>query len=318
MRISIVICTYNRAGSLQRTLDSITAMSVPEDLLWEVIIVDNNSQDNTREIVDEFKANSGLDVVYAFEGEQGLSYARNRGILKAKGEIVAFTDDDVVIDERWLVHLHEAFEIHNPAVVGGRVLIQSELPAPGWFSKGVSDPLGGFDRGDNMIIADSQYSGLVGIGANMGFRRRVFDTYGFFRTDLGRKGNTLGMGEETELYWRIKNRGEKCIYYPHATVYHCIDSRKMNKKYMRRWFFRIGEWSCFSDASLREDGRRKFFGIPWLKYKEAFRNLLGLIFYSLRCSQAEAFSREVGIISFLGYCAKRVKTVLPGGKYDPA
>jgi len=309
MKISIIICTYNRAESLKRTLNSIMTMSIPDNLLWEIIIVDNNSQDNTREVVDDFRAKSGLNVVYVFEEKRGLSYARNRGIEDAKGEIIAFTDDDVVIDRNWLVNLHKAFEIYNPAVMGGKVLIQGELPVPKWFSNAVSDPLGGFDRGDNIIIADSQYNGLIGIGANMSFKREIFDNIGFFKTDLGRKGNKLGMGEETELYWRIKNRGGKCIYYPFATIYHCIDSKKMSKNYIRRWFFRIGEWNYFLDMLLRKDTNIKIFGIPGRRYKKAFRNLLGLFWYTLRNSQAEAFSREVGIISFLGYCAKRVKAI---------
>jgi glycosyltransferase involved in cell wall biosynthesis len=316
MKISVIICTYNRADCLKRTLNSIVAMSVPEDLLWEIIVVDNNSSDDTKDVVEEFRTSSGLNVVYAFEGEQGLSYARNRSIREAKGEIIAFIDDDVVVDGNWLVRVCEVFETHKPAVMGGKVLMQGELAVPKWFSKGVSDPLGGFDRGDGIIIADNHYNGLVGIGANMSFRREVFDAVGLFRTDLGRKGNKLGMGEETELYWRIKNRGEKCIYYPAAFVHHCVDSRKMSKGYIRRWFFRIGGWGYFSDTVLRKDRGRTFLGIPGGRYKGAIKNLLGLFWYTFRNSQADAFVREVNIISFLGYCAQRVRTILPTEKYD--
>jgi glycosyltransferase involved in cell wall biosynthesis len=292
------------------------AMSISKDLPWELIIVDNNSTDNTKEIVEEYKIKSGLDVVYVFEEKRGLANARNSGIREAKGEIIAFIDDDVIVDRNWLVNLHKAFEIYNPAVMGGKVLIQGELPVPKWFSKNISDPLGVFDRGDNIIIADSQYNGLVGIGANMSFKREIFDKFGFFKTDLGRKGNKLCMGEETELYWRIKNHGEKCIYYPFAIIYHCIDSKRMSKSYVRRWFFRIGEWYCFSDMFLRKDTSKKIFGIPGRKYKRAFKDLLGLFWYTLRNSQAKAFCREVSIISFLGYCVKRVKVILPIGKYN--
>lgn len=316
MEVSVVICTYNRAESLKRTLNSILTMSVPEELLWEIIIVDNNSSDNTKDAAEEFRARSGLNVLYVFEREQGLSHARNRGIREAKGEIIAFTDDDVVVDGNWLVNVHEAFRVHNPAVMGGKVLMQGELAMPKWFSKAVSVPLGGFDVGNNIIIADSEYSGLVGIGANMSFKREIFDTIGFFRTDLGRKGNKLGMGEETELYWGIRNRGEKCMYYPSAIIHHCVDSRKMSKSYIRRWFFRIGEWRCFSDMFLRKDTGKTIVGIPRIKYRTAFRNLLGLLWYTFRNSQADAFVREVSIISFLGYCAQRAKAILSLDRYN--
>ena len=116
------------------------------------------------------------------------------------------------------------------------------------------------------------------------------------------------MGEETDLYWRIKNHGGKCIYYPSAIVYHCIDSKKMTKNYIRKWFFKIGEWYYYSDMLLMKGANSKILGIPWCRYKKAFRNLLGLLWYCLRNSRADVFSREVSIIFFLGYCFKRVKT----------
>lgn len=309
MKISIIICTYNRAESLNRALHSIMTMSVPDNLLWEIITVDNNSQDNTKEIVENFRIKSGLNVFYVFEDKKGLSNARNRGIKEAHGEIIAFIDDDVIVDEYWLVNLHKGFEIYNPAVLAGKAIIRNESHLPKWFSKAISDPLGGFDKGDNIIIADSQYSQQIGTGANMSFKREIFDKVGFFRTDLGRKGNKLYMGEETELYWRIKNLGEKCIYYPFAIVYHCVDPKRISKNYIRKWFFRIGEWNYFSDMFLRKDTSKKYLGIPAVKYKGALISLLGLFWYTLRNSKAESFIQEVNIISFLGYCAKRVKSI---------
>ena len=180
IKISVIICTYNRAESLKRALNSIIEMSVPEDLSWELIIVDNNSSDNTKEVVEKFKTESGLNVSYVFEKEQGLSNARNRGVKEAKGEIIAFIDDDVIVDRNWLINIHKAFEIYNPVVIGGKVLIHIESPVPKWFSNAVSDPLGGFDRGDNIIVADNQYNGMIGIGANMSFKREIFDKVGFF------------------------------------------------------------------------------------------------------------------------------------------
>lgn len=309
VKISIIICTWNREKSLKRTLDSIKAMSVPKDLPWELIIVDNNSTDNTKRIVEDFKKNTCLNVIYAFQEKQGLAFARNLGIQKAKGEIIAFIDDDVIVDRNWLIGIYEAFKTYNPAIMGGRVHIQVELPIPRWFSKAVSDPLGGFDRGDNIIIADDQYNGLIGIGANISFKKDVFDRVGLFKENLGRKSNTLDMGEETELYWRIKRCGERCIYYPFAVVYHCVDSKRMNKNYIRRWFFKLGEWNYFSDLLLKRKATINIFGVPMWRFRRLFRNLLGLFWYSLKNSKAEAFVREVSIILFLGYCVKRLKSI---------
>ena len=99
MDISIIICTYNRSESLKRTLQSLKEMSVSDDIEWELLIVDNNSTDNTREAVNDFTKTSGLNCRYVFESKQGLSNARNRGVKEACGEIIAFTDDDVIVDK---------------------------------------------------------------------------------------------------------------------------------------------------------------------------------------------------------------------------
>lgn len=310
MKVSVVICTYNRSHSLKRTLESLAGLSRREKLLREIIIVDNNSQDDTKEVVEDFGKRSLLNIRYVLEDRQGVSYARNRGIKEAEGEIIAFLDDDVIVTKDWLDQLSLAFELYNPAIVGGRVLLQSDLPAPEWLSWKVSIPLGEFDLGDNVVISDNQKD-MIGIGANMAFKREVFLRYGLFRTDLGRKGNKLYMGEDTELYRRALNSGELCMYYPHATVYHCTGSERMKKNYIRRWFFRLGAWDYYSDASLRKVDRGRAFVVPLWRYRKAYSDFLGFIRYSLHGNVAEAFRMQIRLVFFFGYVAQMVKTMLP-------
>jgi glycosyltransferase involved in cell wall biosynthesis len=105
MNASVIICTYNRSGSLERTLASLARMELRDSADWELLVVDNNSKDDTRVVVDGFTRASGVNCRYIFEKEQGLSHARNRGIREAKGEIIAFTDDDVLLDRHWLKNI---------------------------------------------------------------------------------------------------------------------------------------------------------------------------------------------------------------------
>ncbi len=115
MKISVIICTYNRCESLARTLKSFTKISVPEGSLWELVLVDNNSKDKTKLFVEEFKKNYRLNIEYIFEEKPGKSHALNHGIKQAKGEIIAFTDDDVIVDRDWLLNIQKAFKTKTTA-----------------------------------------------------------------------------------------------------------------------------------------------------------------------------------------------------------
>jgi GT2 family glycosyltransferase len=291
-------------------------MSIPENLSWELIVVDNNSKDDTKDIVEKVKRQSVIHIKYVFEEKQGLSHARNLGIKEAKGEIICFVDDDIIADSNWLLCMHEAFSLYNPSMVGGKVLLKFDVQPAKWFLNRFNACLGGFDNGDKVIYADNESKELIAIGANVGFKRDLFDKYGFFKTDLGRKGNKLLMGEETEFFWRIKKYGEKCIYYPLALVYHCADSKRMRKNYIRRWYFRIGEWSYFSEKSEIKHKGKQILGIPRWKFKTAFEDLIGSLWYTIKGSKAEAFYKELYFIDFLGYCAQRAKEALSLKRYE--
>src|SRR5262249_52705605 len=105
MDLSVVVCTYNRSTSLRRTLAALEAQEVPPGLAWEIVIVDNNSSDDTRAVVDAFGTACSIPVRYAFEPRQGLSFARNTGVAHAKGEILACTDDDCRPEPTWIRHI---------------------------------------------------------------------------------------------------------------------------------------------------------------------------------------------------------------------
>jgi glucosyl-dolichyl phosphate glucuronosyltransferase len=257
--ISVVICTYNRASSLMTTLDSLRKMSVPADLRWELILVDNNSSDNTRAVIEEFGRSSGLEVRYVFEGKQGLSHARNAGVGAARGEVIAFTDDDVTVDPKWVASLRQAFTQFNCTGAGGRTIAVWSCSKPAWFEDegpyALSGPIISFDLGDSpseMVQAP--------IGANMAYRADAFEKYGHFRTDLGRMGASMMAKEDTEFGRRLMKAGQKIFYVPDAVVYHPVESKRLKKSFFQSWYYMDGR------AALRESQRRyttvKYFGIP--------------------------------------------------------
>jgi glycosyltransferase involved in cell wall biosynthesis len=269
---SLIICTYNRASRLKATLDSLRQVSLPANLRWELIFVDNNSTDTTRAVLEEFNHTSGLPARYTFEGKQGLSHARNAGVAEAKGDIIAFTDDDVIVDSQWLASLKRAFDEHACMGVGGRVVAIWTTPKPSWVElEGPYEsagPVVHFHMGNAPRIMTE----LPPAGANMAFRKEAFEKYGLFRTDLGRAG-TMGLNEEdSEFGRRLIKAGEKIVYVPSAVVHHPVEPHRATRSYFLKW------WLASGRARLRIEGWPKgaicYFGVP----RYLFRNFLESIF----------------------------------------
>jgi glycosyltransferase involved in cell wall biosynthesis len=163
--ISVIICTHNRALSLKHTLQSIMEMTVPESLRWELLIIDNNSTDDTWNISQEFIKTSALEMKYFLEKNQGLANARNRGIREAHGQIIAFTDDDCIVDRLWMASIRKEFSLDSSiSVVCGRVELYNIHDKPISIRTGKKKTT--FSSLKNMF-------NLV-MGANMAFNRQVF------------------------------------------------------------------------------------------------------------------------------------------------
>ena len=122
MKITIILCTYNRCGSLAKALQSASALRLPDSDEWEVLVVDNNSSDKTREVVEEFRGRYPGRFRYLFEPQQGKSYALNAGVREARGDVLAFTDDDVTFEPMWLQNLTASLRTGEWAGAGGRTL----------------------------------------------------------------------------------------------------------------------------------------------------------------------------------------------------
>ena len=239
IRLSLVIATYNRAEQLMITLDSVAAQqcSCGE---WECVVVDNNSQDDTRERVERFTAeHPELNLRYIFEQKQGLSHARNAGIAASVGDIIAFIDDDERIVEEFVEAYIKLFDSHPDAMAaGGKIIADYPTGRPRWMSHYPELPIANpMDFGEE--VKPFPKSRIPG-GGNMAMRRRVFETIGVFDTSLGRTGKKLIGGEESDLFERMAKFSMKCYYVPRAVMYHIIPAEKLTAEYFDRLTYNIG------------------------------------------------------------------------------
>lgn len=234
-KVSVILCTFNRCESLAKALASVAQCNVPESIQWEVLVVDNNSDDRTKEVVEEFSRRYPSRFRYLFERKQGKSYALNTGIRESKGDILAFTDDDVIVEPAWLMNLTSALGDSEWAGVGGRVLPERNFSPPPWLpreGRHSFGPLAMFDMGlKDIELTEPPF------GNNMAFRKRAFEAHGGFRKDLGPPPASEFRGEDTEFGQRLLDAGERLRYEPSAIVYHAVPKKRLQKKYFLEWWF---------------------------------------------------------------------------------
>lgn len=246
MKITVILCTYNRGKSLAKALDSLAASVLPESTEWEVLVVDNNSTDQTREVVESFCLRFPHRFRYLFESQQGKSNALNAGIRRASGDVLAFVDDDVTVEPTWLQNLTAALQGSEWVGSGGRILPERTFQVPRWLSlKGryALAPLAIFDLGLQAgPLTEPPF------GTNMAFRKNLFEKYGCFRTDLGPRPGSEIRNEDTEFGSRLVAAGESLWYEPSAIVYHSVPHHRVQKRYFLTW------WYDKARADIREFG----------------------------------------------------------------
>jgi glucosyl-dolichyl phosphate glucuronosyltransferase len=256
MRVTVILCTYNRCQRLSKALASVAASVMPASVAWEVLVVDNNSKDQTREVIEDFCRRYPGRFRYLLETKQGKSFALNTAIKNAPGDILAFMDDDVTVEPAWLQSLVAPLNDEQWVGTGGRIRPDWSAQPPDWLPLDGPYNLGGmlalFDQGDS--AGDLEQPPF---GTNMAFRKSVFEKYGEFRTDFGPCPGSEIRNEDTEFGRRVMAAGERLRYEPSAIVYHLVPETRLKKGYFLAFWFDHGR------ASVREDVGRKpdIFGI---------------------------------------------------------
>ena len=295
--VSIIVCTWNRARLLERTLADLTNLAVPEGLTFEIIVVDNNSTDSTAQVVAG--ASTSAAIRYVHEAEQGLSQARNRGLRESCGRLLLFTDDDVLVPRTWLTDFVAAAQRHPSAgAFGGPVHPWFESPPDRdvWEAfPALRIGLCGIDYGP---IEHVLPAGHYLVGANFAIRRsaaanRMFDTR------LGTSGHIPAGAEEVTYQDNLRRDGWELLWVPAISVQHWVPPERMTVSYLRSFTFHRHRSSALA---VPLPGSPRWLGVPrWLWWHTASRALrvLGSALRANRAARLEAlynYDRARGLL----------------------
>lgn len=294
MNITVILCTYNRYQSLEKALESAARLKLPASVSWEILVVDNNSKDRTRSVIESFCKKYPSRFRYLFESRPGKSHALNAGLRETQADVIAFMDDDVAVEPNWLAELTACLQTSQHAGSGGRILPDWTGPRPNWLP--LADryglaPLAMFDLGPEPApLSESPF------GTNMAFKRHVFEKYGVFRTDLGPRPDSEIRNEDTEFGQRVLAAGESLWYVPTAVVHHSVPEGRLRQEYFLKW------WFDKSRADIREfgippDTRAFVAGVPLYLFR---RLVVWTLRWLIAFSPSQRFSNKIKVWGRLG------------------
>jgi glycosyltransferase involved in cell wall biosynthesis len=301
--VSVVLTTYNRARVLPGAIEGL----LDQDLArarYEIIIVDNNSTDETRQVVESFQARA-TNLRYIFEARQGVAYGRNTGILAAHAPLIAFTDDDVRVARNWLRTILSVLASYpDVAGVGGRVLPDWPGSWPAWLTREHWSPLALLDYGDAPLHVTAARR-LCLITANAAYRRDVLERVGMFSPHVQTVGREVAT-EDHELLLRLWRAGEQGLYWPGLTATASIDPERMRRRYHRRWHHRHGRFlALMHDEELERTRMGRLLGVPAHIYRHVATDFAGWISALVRLQFDAAFRHETNLWSHSGFLTAR-------------
>jgi glycosyltransferase involved in cell wall biosynthesis len=316
MDVSVVIGTYNRAILLGRTLTALQSQRTAPGLTWELVVVDNNSSDDTRAVVSAARAAFPVPMRYVFESRQGISHARNAGIDNATGGIIAVTDDDCRPESAWVQNVVDCMLRWDADVLGGRILPEWSSPPPPWLAT---------DRHlwtsiamlDDSVVRRVELGpwqrehGFRVWGANIAFRRSTFEAVKGFDPSLGNRGHKSYGREDIMFVRRVVEAGKLVMFDPTPTVHHWVGRNRMRKSFYRRHSFYYGEGAALSNGPPKG---RHLFGIPPFLLGALAAHIASWIGATLRRDR-EAFCCEREIHEAIGYLSGYIKCALGAGEY---
>jgi glycosyltransferase involved in cell wall biosynthesis len=310
---TVLICTYNRADRLGETLDTLaqTRFESGPPLVWDVLVVDNNSSDHTRDTVESRMAGYPVPLRYLFERRQGKSHALNTGLASTASAIVAFTDDDVRVDGRWLEAGCRPI-LDDPSIdyTGGPVHPIWEREIPCWLDGARSDLWGTIailDYGTEPFVFEERCR--IPIGANMAVRRSLFARIGGFDPGLGRTGTSLLGQEQADFFCRSRAAGARGLYVPAMSLCHHVPAARLRREYFRRWWF----WKGISKARLERlrpvtelgidlSHVPRIAGVPRYMFRSAITDATGWIRALVARRPEDQMRHAMMLCYFAGYC----------------
>ena len=294
-KVSIAICTWNRCESLDRTLDALRALRIPAGIAWEVIVVNNNGTDATDAVVTSYQ--DRLPVLLLQEPTPGLSYARNRALRAATGDIMVWTDDDVLVDAGWIERILNGFaQFDADFVFGPSTPVWAEGTAPVWFSDLHHGKLALIDYGREPFIVKDLSTPFFGL--NFAVKRDLLVALGCFREDLGVKEESGG-GEDIDLFRRAVNAGRRIVYVPDAVVQHVIPPIRTTRAFHRQKL-KAGLPIYYQMLEDQYHAQPWLLGVPRFLYGKLLKDGVGYARSVLARDPASRFHYELQILKFTG------------------
>lgn len=322
---TVLIATFNRADLLDQTLTSLRALRVRPGRTWDAIIVDNNSTDATRHVVERHARDFPVQLRYFLETRQGRSSALNTGIGHSGGGVIAMTDDDVLVDAGWLDAACDALNGPDETVAyaGGPVRPLWEITPPAWLDLERGDLWGTIaiqNHGDRQFVYEEERR--VPLGANMAAKRSLFDRIGGFKADLGRTSGRLVLGQEVpEWLLRARAAGYRGLYVPQMQVHHHIPASRLTRSYFKRWWFGKGvsrstmeRIQPITDQGIDLRETSHLLHVPRYMYGSAVRDLVGWIRDAAAGRAVDSFRHRMMLAYFAGYFWARQREASPSSK----
>ena len=290
MKLTVAIPTHNRAQTLALTLGSLAELKVDPEIDIECLVVDNNSSDATPGVVEAFARTAPFIVRRVFEPRQGSSFARNQAVHEARGELIFFIDDDVIVEADWASELLAEIRRRNLDAACGLVLARWQAAPPPWLGVEVYGKLAVHAESTPPPERLSQF-----FSANVGLKRECLERFGLFREDLGVVGGNPMSGEDTELFGRIISGGGKIGIAPRAVVHHLIGPERMTRAYFRRKSFAFGVGSAMGGGRTHN------------RPDKLIRNVVRMGAAAARGNRPLAFYHQLECVNFFGYWYGRLK-----------
>jgi len=260
--ISVIIATYNRSICLERVINDLLNQQLSGTFDYEMIIVDNGSTDNTENMVKNLKEQASGRLIYCKQLAPGKSNALNMGITQSKGEIIAFTDDDVMVEKNWLSSIAECFNKYPCDGIAGKVLPVFPDKTPQWVRQNPVQMAGVvviYDHGDTACQADKTTERFI--GSNWAFKSSVFKDCGLFSTDLG-PGTPMVVGEDEEFYSRLFLKNKVLYYCPQVIIRHPVDLNRLSWAKMAKWHMALGRYLAYNQIQQGNNNFICYGGIP--------------------------------------------------------
>jgi len=302
MDLTVAVCSYNRAPRLADLLVSLASQATPAGVLWEILVVDNNSSDRTAQVVAQLAAGSPVPIRYLLEPQQGIVPARNRAIDEAAGSYLAFIDDDEVPGPRWLQAAWDALDREGADCAGGAIRVRlPDAAGPGWLGGELLGFLGEVDYRPEPFWVESLATPVW--TGNVAYRRALFSDGLRFDRRYNREGDAPGGGEDFIMFRTLLERGARIRYRPDMMIEHLVEPFKLRRSHFLQLHFAAG----------RQQGRwgagrygRSCCGIPLFMVSLALRQLgKTLLVYLNR--DASALRQAMNASHAFGMIAGRLK-----------